>query len=157
MMHWTSLYRAPTLDMGALCAGYPSHTSPRHGSSLYKARLALPPSARDIRWPSVETCSKLFTSGIQHPPTPNSADIRWLLKHIWSAQAGGTHPTGMFSHVTCRYTNDQCRRICLFCSAKSSLLYSTYISIIKIIEMITQNVQMLQRKFTGDPSLLVLI
>ena len=48
--------------------------------------------ASDICWPSLETCSNLFTSG-SHTGT----DIRWLLKHIPSAQADAAHPTGMLS------------------------------------------------------------
>ena len=48
------------------------------------------PLASDIWWPSLETCSYLFSSG---PHT--SADIWWLLKQVWSAQVGGMHATGM--------------------------------------------------------------
>ena len=45
--------------------------------------------------PSLETCSNVFTSG----PLPPIADIWWLLKDIWSALVGRTHPTGMlFCH-----------------------------------------------------------
>ena len=35
------------------------------------------PSASDIWWPSLETSSNVFTSGLPHP----IADIWWLLKH----------------------------------------------------------------------------
>ena len=73
--HGTSLYRDPT--------------SSRHGTSLYRN-----PSPSDILWPSLEICSNLFTSG---PPGFTSADIWCLLKDIRSAQAGGTHHTGMLS------------------------------------------------------------
>ena len=51
------------------------------------------PPASDICWPSLDTCSNLFTSG----PTLTSADIwwQWLLNHLWSAEAGGYAPTGV--------------------------------------------------------------
>ena len=35
------------------------------------------------------------------PSSPTVADIRWLLKHIWSAQAGGIHLTGALSCFHC--------------------------------------------------------
>ena len=47
--------------------------------------------ASDIWWPRLETCSNLFNS------LSTSADIWWLLKQVPSAQASGTHPTGVLS------------------------------------------------------------
>ena len=52
--------------------------------------------ANDIWWPSLETCSSLFTSEL---PPSTSADTWWLLRHVRSTQADGTHPTGMLSCV----------------------------------------------------------
>ena len=52
-----------------------------------------PTPASDIWWSLLETCSNLFTSD------PTGADIWWLLKHVWSEQMGGTHPTGMLPCV----------------------------------------------------------
>ena len=40
-------------------------------------------------------------------PTP-SADIWWLLKHVWSAQVDGTHPTGMLSGFLIEFTTAPC-------------------------------------------------
>ena len=50
------------------------------------------PPGSDVWWPSLETCSNLFTSG---PST--HVDIWRILKHILLAQVGGTHPSGMLS------------------------------------------------------------
>ena len=50
------------------------------------------PLTSDIWWPSVGTCSDMFTS-----QAPTRADIWWLLKQVRSAQAGGAHPAGMLS------------------------------------------------------------
>ena len=63
-----------------------TETAHEHGTVLY-------PPGNDIWWLLLEICSNLFTSG----HSPNSANIRWLLKHTQSAQAGGMHPTGMLS------------------------------------------------------------
>ena len=69
IMHWNSLYIPPPLDI-------------RHGT----------PPASDIWWPSLETCSDLFTSG----PLPNQY---W---HLVATEAhtvckrAGVHLTGMF-------------------------------------------------------------
>ena len=43
--------------------------------------LFLPP-ANGIWWPSLETCSNLFTSA----PPPTGADMWWLLKHVQSCK-----------------------------------------------------------------------
>ena len=66
-----------------------SWTPTRYGTFLYRDPW---PPVSDIWWPSLRTCSRLFT-----PPTPATvADIWWqLLKNIPSAD--GTHPTGMLS------------------------------------------------------------
>ena len=50
------------------------------------------PASSDIWWPSLETCSDLLTSA-----HPISADVLWLLNHLWLVQVGSTHLTGMFS------------------------------------------------------------
>ena len=67
MMHWTSLYT--TLqpcppDMGPHCK-------------------ETPPTASDIWWPSLKTCSKLFTSG--HPPLVLTSGGYWSMygQHKW--------------------------------------------------------------------------
>ena len=94
MMHWTSLYRAPTgnpspalhLDMGPDCTGA------THGTSLYRCLISSYPA--DIWWPSLETCSNLFILG---PPT--GADIRWLFKHYSWCKQGVAHPTGMHFYI----------------------------------------------------------
>ena len=49
-----------------------------------------PSPAGNIWWPSLGTCSNLFTSG---PPTSKGTDNWNLLK----SQVGGTHPTWMLS------------------------------------------------------------
>ena len=73
--HGTSPYKDPPvpalLDMEPYCTWTPSHP------------------ASDILWPSLETCSNLFTSGSLLSP---SVEIWWLLKQVRSAQAGGIHP-----------------------------------------------------------------
>ena len=48
---------------------------PRH--LTVQGPLILPP-ANGIWWPSLETCSNLFTSA----PPPTGADMWWLLKHV---------------------------------------------------------------------------
>ena len=44
------------------------------------------------QWKPDQTCS--FQDPLV-PPSPDGADIWWLLKYIRSAQVGGMHPTGM--------------------------------------------------------------
>ena len=84
---------SPTLFQSSDLIGqapYPHGPSPLQTWNLTKQGASSP--ARDIWWSSLETCSNLFASG----PSPG-ADICWLLNHVWSAQAGDTHPTGMLS------------------------------------------------------------
>ena len=50
----------------------------RHGTSRY----------RDPRDPA---SLWMWTLTVQGPL--NSAEVQWLLKHVWSAQEGGKHPT----------------------------------------------------------------
>ena len=57
-----------------------------------------------ITYDTVELTVRLMTFGghhwkpVQLPPPPR-ADIWWLLRKVQSAQAGGTHPTGMLSRA----------------------------------------------------------
>ena len=75
-----------------LFPGGGSHVIPGHGTS----GAPIPaPLATDIWWPLLETCSNLLTSGPL--PIPAGANFWWLLKQVRSAQAGGTHRTGMLS------------------------------------------------------------
>ena len=100
MAHWNSLYRAP-----------PWPQPPGHGTSgTFTLAMTLvpwtwdlkgplnmapvPPPASDIWWPSLETCSSLFTF-------PTRADIWWLFKQVWSVQVGSTDPTRMLSRWLC--------------------------------------------------------
>ena len=91
--------------IGPQCPGSP----PWHGTSLDRdpspLALVLPPPglgtlldrdalpASDIWLPSLKTCSNLFTSWPSHPV----ADIWWLLKHLCTAQVGGTCRNRMLS------------------------------------------------------------
>ena len=50
----------------------------RHGTPQPQPQSQ--PSTSDILWPSLETCSNLFTPRM---PRPNSIDIWWLPKYIW--------------------------------------------------------------------------
>ena len=72
--------------IGPHCTGNPPGPYP-----MYRA------PASDIWWESLKTYSNLYTSG------PPSANIWWLLKHVWLMKAGGTHPTGMLSCMTWRF------------------------------------------------------
>ena len=69
-------------------------TPSRHGTSLYKP----PPPTALFLW--------IWSLTVQGPtpalalitvqgPDPSSAEIWWLLKHVWLVQVGGRHPTGM--------------------------------------------------------------
>ena len=71
--------------------------SSAHGTSLYRTPqyqsqshpfLVVTSGGQD--WRPVQAC-------LLEDPPPTSADIWWLLKSVWSAQAGGTHPIGMLS------------------------------------------------------------
>ena len=65
MMHWTSLHWAPHSphpNMKPHWTGTLSALPPGHGTSLDQDPWPHSP-AKDIWWPSLETCSNLFTSG----------------------------------------------------------------------------------------------
>ena len=101
MNNSTSYYRPPTrLREGNVFSHVcPSVSHSVHGVPLYRD----PSSGRgtSLHWDPafckwhlvaiMEICSNVFTSD---PST--GADI-WCLVHTWSAQAGGTYLTGMFS------------------------------------------------------------
>ena len=64
-MHWTSQYSPPPqkdlpLDMGPHC------------TETF--------SARDIWWPSLETCSNLFTSGAPPPHCSTWGQSKWVVR-----------------------------------------------------------------------------
>ena len=103
MMHWTSRYTTHLLAL-ALKWELKTHPTPpdmwpqdhphpalapvpsKHGIS--ECLLALP-DVSIIWWPSKEACSNLFTLGSHHRCG------HLVVKTLQSAQAGGTHPTGM--------------------------------------------------------------
>ena len=58
--------------------------------------------ASDIWWPSLETCSDLLTSA-----HPISADVLWLLSHLWLVQVGSTHLTGMLTCLCLFFVLDE--------------------------------------------------
>ena len=93
LKHGTSLYRSPYRHETSLCSAPPT-------SNLSSISLDMEPhctgTASDIWWPRLETCSNLFN------PHSTTADIWWLLKQVQSAQASGTHPTGV---VFCKYVD----------------------------------------------------
>ena len=73
----TITHVALDLTVQALSAP-PTHTWDLTGQGLPQPYLP----ASDIWWPSLETCSNLFTS----------VNIWWLLKEVCWAQAGVRHP-----------------------------------------------------------------
>ena len=74
-----------------------------HGSLDLTVQSPHPPSwtwdligqGHGTSWPSLETSLNLFTSDT--PPLPTGSDMWLLSKHVRSAEAGGTHPTGKIS------------------------------------------------------------
>ena len=109
MIHWTSPYRYPH-SPGHMILLYRDPIHPTHGISLYRdphQTLPLkawdltvqghpaPTPASDIWWPRLEAFSNY---SLEDPPI--GADLWWLLKHIWSVQAGSMHSTIMLS---CRH------------------------------------------------------
>ena len=87
MMHWTSVYRDPPLDMGPQCTG-----TPDIGPHCLGTPILLTSDSHG--WRPVQTCTL-------QDPLPTSPDIWWLLQHVWSVQVGGMHPTGMLSCSFC--------------------------------------------------------
>ena len=87
----------PSPDMELHCTGTPLNMGPHYKDPPVPALLDMEPyctwtpshAASDILWPSLETCSNLFTSGSLLSP---SVEIWWLLKQVRSAQAGGIQP-----------------------------------------------------------------
>ena len=78
MMHLTSLYRPPaTLLL----------TWDLTGKGFHFEGTPLLVTSGGRHWRHVQTCSL--------------QDIWWLLKHIWSVQAGGMHPTRILSCLPC--------------------------------------------------------
>ena len=63
-----------------------SYSSPRHQT------MDLPHSATDIWWPTLETCSNLFSPGA------TSGGGHWS---AYGLQGGNTHPTGMLPRMCC--------------------------------------------------------
>ena len=87
--------------MGVSCDHYPRCIRP-HCTGTPSGL----PSVSDIRWPSLETCSNLFTSGSPLLRLPKNTDTWWLLKHVQLAQVGGTHHTVTLSCFNCNYKVD---------------------------------------------------
>ena len=56
------------------------------------------PTASDIWWPSLETCSNLFIWG-PPPPVLTSSGGHW---NMYGRQVGDMHPTGMQSYINYR-------------------------------------------------------
>ena len=97
MMHWASLYKAPKHTPPP-----PPPPVPRTWGLTLQGPLTVLANSKH-RDPNVQGILPLALSihGTSLYRGHTGADIWWLLKYVRSAQAGGTHPTGMLSYYYC--------------------------------------------------------